>query len=48
MGEQLKRKEIEELYRDALYHHLSRKEIGYLKEVEMRRRKALYDESKSC
>jgi hypothetical protein len=49
MGEQLKKKEIEELYKDAFHHHLSREDISdYRNEVEMRRRKARYDEIKSC
>jgi len=45
MGEQSKKKEIEELYRDAYRNHLSKEGIGdYRIEVEIRRRKALTEE----
>lgn len=45
MVTKLRKREIEKLYRDAFDHHLSREDISdYLKEVEMRRRKARYYE----
>jgi hypothetical protein len=45
MGEQSKKKEIEQLYKDAFDNHLSSREdiSDYKKEVEMRRRRALMD-----
>ncbi len=45
MRKELKKKEIEELYKDAYHNHLFRDGFSdYRKEVEVRRRKALSEE----
>jgi hypothetical protein len=44
MSEQLKKKQIEQLYKDAFNHSLLKDGSNYRREVEMRRRKALWEE----